>query len=270
MNEPEFRQDLYRGTARHYDRFRVPYPSALIDHLLARAEKKGEGSLLDLACGTGQISFATHNSFEEVWAVDQEPDMIRFGREKAEEAGVRNIRFLTSRAEDLVAPEQTFDLIAIGNAFHRLRRDEVAGKARHWLRPGGCFALLWSWTPWRGEAPWQQAMSATLDRWMTTMKAHDRIPPDWERVKAERPDRVVLQQAGFELVGSYQFPIAYQWTPEELVGFAYSTSFLSKDVLGGMANAFEEDLKHELTSSDPTGGLWQTIEFVYELARRPT
>lgn len=126
MKEPEFRQDLFKGTARDYDRFRVPYPSTLIDDLLSRAEVTGTGRLLDLACGTGQISFAIHSSFEEVWAVDQEQDMIGVGRENAEEAGVRNMRFLTSSAEDLIAPEESFDLVAIGNAFHRPKRPSLA------------------------------------------------------------------------------------------------------------------------------------------------
>ena len=167
MDEPEFRQDLYRGTAHYYDRFRVPYPSALIDDLLDRAEVSGEGRLLDLACGTGQISLAMQSSFKEVWAVDHEPDMIGVVRENAEEAGIHNISFWTSSAEDLLAPEASFDLVAIGNAFHRLHRETVALCARRWLRPGRYLALLWSRAPWRGEAPWQQAMSATLDRWMT-------------------------------------------------------------------------------------------------------
>lgn len=102
VEQPEFRKDLYRGTAAYYDRFRVPYPQALIDDLLGRAEVGGEGRLLDLACGTGQISFAMHRSFGEVWAVDQEPEMIEFAQKKATEAGVRNITFVTSSAEEFV------------------------------------------------------------------------------------------------------------------------------------------------------------------------
>jgi len=269
VDELEFRKDLYRGTARYYDRLRVPYPSALIEDLLGRAEVNGEGRLLDLACGTGQISFAMHRSFEEVWAVDQEPDMIGVGREKAEEAGVRNVRFLTSTAEDLLAPEESFDLVAIGNAFHRLRREIVVRNARRWLRPGQYLALLWSETPWHGETPWQQALSATLDRWMNKVNAQNRVPPGWEQVRAERPDREVLQEGGFQVVGSYQFPIAYQWTPEALVGLVYSTSFLPYEVVADLADDFEEDLRRELTSSDPTGQLLQTIGFAYELARCP-
>ncbi len=269
MDEPVFRRDLYRGAARHYDRFRLTYPPALVDDLLARAGVKGARRILDLACGTGQISFAMHRHFDDVWAVDQEEDMISVGREKAEKLAVHNIRFVTSSAEELLAPEESFDLVAIGNAFQRLRRDAVAASARRWLRPGRSLALLWSEPPWHGGAPWQLAMSATFDRWLTKLNAHDRVPAGWEQARAERPDREVLEGAGFEWCGSYQFPITHQWTPEALVGFVHSASFLSSEVLSDLADEFEDDLRRELASGDPTGQFSQTIDFAYELARRP-
>jgi SAM-dependent methyltransferase len=75
--DPPFRRDLYRGTAADYDRFRPPYPPALIEDLARRSGADGTGRLLDLGCGTGQITFALQDRFAEVWAVDQEPGMVR-------------------------------------------------------------------------------------------------------------------------------------------------------------------------------------------------
>ena len=136
VDAPEFRPDLYRRTAADYDRFRVPYPQTLIDDLLERAGLIGDGRLLDLACGTGQISFGMHSSFEEIWAVDQEPDMVGFAREKAvADRSAQHHGFTTSSAQEFVAPGESFDLIAIGNAFHRLPRDAVATKVRSGCAP---------------------------------------------------------------------------------------------------------------------------------------
>ena len=58
MADLEFRRDLYRGIAHDYDQFRVPYPRSLIDDLAERSGATGRGRLLDLACGTGQVTFA--------------------------------------------------------------------------------------------------------------------------------------------------------------------------------------------------------------------
>jgi hypothetical protein len=76
-------------------------------------------------------------------------------------------------------------------------------------------------------------------------------------------------ESGFQLAGSYQFLAAYEWTPDALIGFLFSTSVLSRAALGGHAPGFEEDLRRELRAREPTGRLRQTIRFAYELARRP-
>jgi ubiquinone/menaquinone biosynthesis C-methylase UbiE len=270
MADLEFRRDLYHGTARDYDQFRVPYPRSMIDDLAERTGADGRGRLLDIACGTGQITFALAGRFGEIWAADQEPDMTSLVAQKAGAAGLSHIQVLTSSVEDLSAPEGSFDLVAIGNAFHRLPRGAVAASALRWLRPGKFLALLYSGeNPWRGEAPWQRAMAQVVDHWMTRAGGHDRIPPGYEQDRQARPDRSVIAEAGFEVLGEYQFPTAHAWTVETLTGFVFSTAILSRGALGGQAKDFAADLRRELGGFEAAGGLPETIGFVYELARRP-
>lgn len=69
-DEPRFAAGLYRGTAGHYDRYRLPYPRALLDDLLYRAAVTGRGRLLDLACGTGQLAFPLRGRFALAWAAE--------------------------------------------------------------------------------------------------------------------------------------------------------------------------------------------------------
>jgi SAM-dependent methyltransferase len=270
MADQEFRRDLYRGTARDYDRFRVPYPRSMIDDLAQRSGANGQGTLLDLACGTGQVTFALAGRFGEVWAVDQEPDMTSLVAEKTRAAGLGHIRVLTTSAEDLPAPDGSFDLIAIGNAFHRLPRAAVAASALRWLRPAQFLALLYSGeNPWLGEAPWQRAMAGVVDFWMTRSGGHDRIPPGYEQDRRERPDWTVLRDAGFEVLGEHRFPTDHSWTSETLTGFVFSTSILSRSGLGSHAGDLAADLRRELRGFETCGGLPETIGFVYQLARRP-
>jgi SAM-dependent methyltransferase len=267
MADPAFRRDLFRGTASYYDRFRVPYPRVLIDDLAARA---GEGGrLLDLACGTGQLTFALHDRYGEVWAVDQEPEMVAVVREKASAAGIGTIRPLAAAAEDLRAEAESFDLVVIGNAFHRLPRERVATNVRRWLRPGRCLALVWGDSPWAGEEPWQQALAETVKRWRARAGGEGRVPAGYHEDRRERPDLVILEQAGFDVVGSYRFLAGHDWTPDTLAGFVFSTSVLSRPALGDLAADFEEDLRREMLASAPAGRWRQVIDFGYQLARRP-
>jgi SAM-dependent methyltransferase len=240
MTSPRFRSDLYHGTAGYYDSYRLAYPAALIDDLTARVRADGTGRLLDLACGTGQVSFALRGRFTEIWAVDQEPDMIRLVSQKAQLAdgpdpsGPARMVFVTCAAEQLSAPEQAFDLVTMGNAFHRLRREEVAVSVMRWLRPGCFLALLWGGSPLDGNAPWQHVLRATLQRWQGRRGAAERIPAGYDADRRTRPDVGILAAAGFTIAGRHEF-------------------------------AF----RRELLACEPDGRFRQDATFAYDLACRP-
>ena len=266
-DEVEFRPNLFRGTAADYDRYRLGFPQSLVDDLLHRVGATGDGVLLDMACGTGQVAFALAGAFREVWAVDQEPDMIRLVREKARAAGTGRVRAVVADAEGF-APPATFDLVTVGNAFHRLHRDAVARNIFQWLNPGGYLALLWSDSPWHGDAPWQAAFSKVLDRWRHT-KGAGRVPAGWEEPRRHRPDRQVLAGAGFESRGEFRFLTAHRWTVDALIGFAYSTSFLPREVVGASAPDFESEMWTALDRFQTRAGLHQVMDDAYELYMRP-
>jgi ubiquinone/menaquinone biosynthesis C-methylase UbiE len=268
-DEVVFRPDLYQGVASQYDRFRLGYPSSMIDDLASRARLTGRGRLLDLACGTGQITFAMRDRFAGYWAVDQEPDMVDFVSRRAAAPGRPEVTAIASRAEACRLVADSFELVAVGNAFHRLDRPTVAAKVLRWLQPGRCLALLWSASPWTGTAGWQTAMAAALDDWTTKTQGRDRIPLGWDCARAEHPDEEVLQQTGFEVMGTFAFPTRHEWTMADLIGFVYSTSFLSRAVLGDRAPAFEEDLRGGLDATDATQRFSEVVDFGYQLARRP-
>ena len=269
-DEVRFAADLYQGAAETYDRYRLPYPAALTADLVRRAGVAGGGRLLDLACGTGQLAFPLRGWFAEVWAVDQEPDMVEVVRAKAAAQQAQNLRPVLSNAEALDAPPGYFELAVIGNAFHRLDRDLTASRILGWLQPGGHLALCWSSQPWIGEQGWQRALAAFLDRWKAALGAGDRIPAGWEEARSRRPDSAVLADAGFELAGSSEFAVEHRWTVPELAGLIRSTSFLPATVIGDQAAAFDADLAASLGPPDGGGVFTETVSFMYELARKPT
>ena len=266
-HELPFRKNLYQGTAAHYDRFRPPYPTVLLDDLRPRVPLIGSGRLLDLACGTGQIAFALAADVAEVWAVDQDAESVEFGERKTARLGITNIRWIVGAAED-VPLEGVFDLVAIGNAFHRLHREDVANRLIRHLPEGGCIALLWSDTPTRGDRPWQRVMRELLERWMDAVGARDREPAGWEQAMVRDPHEEVLRRAGLAYEGKFEFSIVEEWSVESLIGFVYSTSILNRLVLGDNADAFESDVREQLLACHPDDVFEQNLAFAYELARR--
>jgi SAM-dependent methyltransferase len=268
-DEVRFAADLFRGTAGYYDRYRPPYPEVMLTDLVQRAGVSQCGRLLDLACGTGQLAFPLRRWFSEVWAVDQEPDMVEQVRAKAAAGGAGEVRAIVSSAETLRAEPEYFELAVVGNAFHRLDRDLTAGRVLGWLKPGGHLALCWSSQPWDGEADWQQALAALLDRWRTALGAQGRIPAGWAEARQRRSDLQVLSDAGFEGAGSHEFLVGHRWSLPQLAGLIRSTSFLPASVLGDQGAAFDADLAATLGPYEDGGAFSETMSFTYDLARKP-
>src|SRR5205085_117343 len=80
---PNMRPDAFAGVAQDYARYRLPYPRVLLDEVMAQANLPAEPRLLDLACGPGRTALPIADRFAEVWAVDQEPDMVEAERREA-------------------------------------------------------------------------------------------------------------------------------------------------------------------------------------------
>jgi SAM-dependent methyltransferase len=228
--------------------------SSLLDQVAGRSR------LMDLACGTGQLTFALGDSFASTWAVDQEPSMV----ERVAARGVPSVRAVVAAAESLEAPAGSFDLIVIGNAFHRLPRDHVAASAFSWLRPGGSLALCWSDSPWAGEAPWQAEFRSVLSAWPDRLGARDRLPAGWADDRSARPDAAVLSATGFANRGRFTFSTTHRWTVATLAGFTYSTSLLPRAVFGDQAAEFEAELADRLP-----GELTSLTTYAYDLATKP-
>jgi SAM-dependent methyltransferase len=267
--DPEltFRTDLYRGTAAFYARYRPPYPASLLEDLAARLPVSGRGRLLDLACGTGQVALPLAERFTKVVAVDQEEEMVAYGRAEADAAGVANIRWIVDSAET-VGVEGPFELVTIGNAFHRLKRQVVAERVFSLLEAGGGIALLWSDPLGRGDSEWQSAMGALFDHWMSKLQITDRVPAGWQAAMDQRPHEEVLVRAGFEYLGKYKFFSDQTWTVETFTGLVYSTSFLNLDALRDNREAFETDLSRLLYSYEPSGVVQVSVSYEFQLARK--
>ena len=264
---PQFRSDLYRGTARYYDRYRVPYPALLVHDLVTRAALSGTGRLLDLACGPGRVTFALSEHFADVLAIDQEEESVSYAKARAAERGAAHINWRTGRAEDLDVAGH-FELVTVGDAFHRLDRGRIAALATQWLQPAGHIALLWTSMPWQGPAPWQKAALELVVHWMQVTGSRENIPSNLAETLAQTPNLIVLASAGLTVIGTYEFTATHTWTLETLAGFAHSTSILSRSALGSHVEAFECDLRDRLLAVQPDGNFEEPVSFTYDLAVR--
>jgi ubiquinone/menaquinone biosynthesis C-methylase UbiE len=243
---PNFPADTFAGTAGYYARFRLPYPSALIEQLLE--ERRGasrEESLLDLACGPGRLTIPLAPFFRDVVAVDLEPEMIEQARQDALRSGVTNVLWRVGKVEDLGVPGQSLGMITIGEAFHRVDQRRVLENGRRWLRPGGTFVVLGGTSNFEPALPWHRAVTDVVRKW-TGLENAPYVSTNFiaETVK-QCEDQ--MNDRGFENVASHRFPVRHTWTKESIVGYLFSTSFCSRRALGDNADAFAADMAESLS-----------------------
>jgi len=271
QGKPGYPADAFAGTAEYYARYRVPYPQALLDDLRTRAGVTGQGRLLDLGCGPGRVALALSPYFSEIWAVDQEPEMIGVGRREARRRGLTNLHWIVGRAEELEATPGSFELITIGEALHRLDQRLIAKRALEWLPPGRCLATMGCMGLGRGKEPWQSIVVEVRRKWIgkgTGTSSEIRNQSDQPRGALQ--DQTILQAAGFVDVENHEFTQPHVWTLDSIVGSIYSRSTTSKRVLGDSAEAFEAELRRRLLAHD-SRGLYSTMRSCgYTLARRPS
>ena len=94
-----------------------------------------EMNVLELACGSGQLSFRLSRLVRDWEATDFSPKMIAQAKLKPRGAG---LHFSVQDATSLPYADETFDAVLIANALHIMPRPEKAlAEIYRVLKPGG-------------------------------------------------------------------------------------------------------------------------------------
>lgn len=244
--------------AAFYRRYRPSFPRALLNHLLQRVKN---GALLDLGCGTGRVTVPLAPNFRDVVAVDPDATMIDEGQKHAFEAGVTNIRWLVDRAEEFVPPPVKFNLITIGDAFHRLDQDLVLDEAGGLLADSGGIGILQSWDTLSGTEPWHRVVAEIVKQWCGGASVFSHQPNSPELYGA------ALRRHGLKEVETVSFAAPHMWTPGSVVGNLHSTSCCSKSALDDRADEFAQQVIRAVRPFEVEGGLPELLHFSYTFGR---
>lgn len=163
----------FRGeVADFYHRFRRGYPPSVIDALVDAFELTTGDIVVDLGCGTGQLTLPIAERVRSVVAVDPEPDMLLRGRRAASEQGTADVSWMIGSDTDIPAlgaliGERRLAAVTIGQALHWMRHEELFPAVVPFLRPGGGVAVVTNGTPlWLQASAWYRALRGFLEDWL--------------------------------------------------------------------------------------------------------
>lgn len=138
-NRRRHRRALFEGVADRYQNSRPGYPPELVQFVINTARLRADSAVLDVGCGTGQLTGQLAEHGLAVTAIDIGASMIETARRRI---GTRRICFDVVAFEEFEAPEASFDLIISATAFHWIDPEVKFARAARLLRGGGWLALL--------------------------------------------------------------------------------------------------------------------------------
>jgi ubiquinone/menaquinone biosynthesis C-methylase UbiE len=131
---------VFDEIAVEYDRRRPTYPGELIDQACQVAGIGSGDHVLEVGCGSGQLTRGLVARGLHVTAVEPGKNLMALARQNLEGAG--DVEFVNARFEDALLPRERFQAVFSASAFHWVDPEVSWQKAADVLVPDGTLALV--------------------------------------------------------------------------------------------------------------------------------
>jgi SAM-dependent methyltransferase len=155
-----------------YHRYRHGYPAAVIDVLTDAFQLTSQDLVVDLGCGTGQLTLPIAAKVRGIIGVDPEPDMLIRARQAADEADISNVSWMLGADTDLPAlgrlfGDRSIGAVTIAQSLHWMKHEELFRSSLSLVRAGGGVAVVTNGVPlWLHDTDWSRALRACLEQWL--------------------------------------------------------------------------------------------------------
>jgi SAM-dependent methyltransferase len=131
---------VFDEIAAEYDRRRPAYPDELVDQACQVAGIGTGDHVLEVGCGSGQLTRSLVARGLHVTALEPGTSLIALARQNLEGAG--EVEFVNAQFEAALLPRERFQAVFSASAFHWIDPEVSWQKAADVLVPGGTLALV--------------------------------------------------------------------------------------------------------------------------------
>jgi SAM-dependent methyltransferase len=131
---------IFDEMAAEYDRHRPTYPDELLDQACRVAGLRSGDQVLEVGCGSGQLTRGLVARGLCVTALEPGKNLIALARQNLKGAGA--VEFVNARFEDASLPSEKFRAVFSASAFHWVDPKISWQKTADVLVPGGTLALV--------------------------------------------------------------------------------------------------------------------------------
>ncbi|WP_206790627.1 class I SAM-dependent methyltransferase [Amycolatopsis sp. MtRt-6] len=145
----------------YYQRFRRGYPPEVAEEVATAFALTRDDVVLDLGCGTGQLTRALAPRVGAVLGMDPEPAMLAQARQATTEP---NVSWLLGADSDVGALTSALGpgrlaVVTVAQALHWMDPERLFAAVRPLLRPGGGVAVVTNGEPlWLQDTAWSAAL----------------------------------------------------------------------------------------------------------------
>ncbi len=207
---------------------RPPYPPELFDILMGLVLDESP-VVLDLGCGTGDISRYLAPRVRRIDAVDPSEAMIALGQ--ALPGGQHpHLNWIVSTAEDWRYPE-TYSLVVTAESLHWMDWDIVLPRIQRCLAAEGQLAIVLGRE--LRNVPWDAEMGELITQYSTNR----------EYVRYDLLGELVERNLFIPEGSSETQPVPFSQSVEEYIESFHSRNGLSRDRMGARAEGFDAELE---------------------------
>lgn len=188
----------YDKLASTYDSRWQNYIDQSLSFLLNSIEILPQESVLDLACGTGELAklILAKNPQQQITGIDLSKDMLEVAKKKLK--AYPNISLYNTSAASLPIADKSFDIVVCANAFHFFEfPQQVLAEIKRVLKPGGKVIIV----DWCRD----YILMKIIDVWL---KITD---PAHQKCYSAAEFNQILETAGFDIIKDDKIRFGMIW-----------------------------------------------------------
>lgn len=180
------RPESFNEVAALYDRARPPYPEQVIDDLLALTGIRPGADVLEIGCGTGQITVPLAERGLRITALEPGGELAAIAAAKL--AAYPDAVVIERRFEDYELPARRFDMVVSATAFHWVDPRIRVVKSATALKSGAYLAIIHThWSVGKHRDAFATRSQSCYERWVPDAEPGF-VPPTIDQLPASRPE----------------------------------------------------------------------------------
>jgi len=144
---------VFDNNALAYDKYRPTYPKELVEDLISLSQINLDDQILEIGCGTGQITMDFVKRGYQVTAVEKGKHLAEIATNKIARFGTGQV--IQASFEEWI-PSHKFKFIVSAQAFHWIDKQVGINKVLRLLNDDGALGLVWNVDKSQNTAFWQQ------------------------------------------------------------------------------------------------------------------